>query len=625
MSKNINSNLIAPMKTNNKNIFFVLLGLILAVGIILSTMKVYVFYGDIKKVIVVKDELLEAVKTKETARIKITIDSTRDSVDKVKTDLGWLGYFSFLPGIHREVEIGRTMIAQAYYLLDSVDLAIRIVQDADLNLASKTIDLTSAEALKKIDLAITENKAEIIRLASVGDRLANLKIEKSRLRQTNELLAKIKDYVVYSQQAETIIGSSEDGLASFFGLRGEKKYLVLFENSDELRPGGGIISTYGLMTLKDGQVSNLFVDHVQNLGALYALPLELNPEPIQKTMRHQKNLYIYDANWLGDPNEWLQKIYTSWNEQKPSVDGVIVVSTKVLEDIVRQYEPMRISGFNQEFRAENVVASLDYYFDVEHDLYDFSKYKVLGPLVEQLIKNIKTSKPDQLKNILLSVKKRFQSRDLFVYTKDSSINDALEKNGIQNTLSVPQGDEFYPLGANLGSGKADGRLKRVLAMSVYAQDKQPFSMATIKQDYSAGKDDFRAGGYYGYLRFFLPLSSKLGVFDKFDLIEDENKIEAGRQVFSNYFSIATGEEKDLSITYALAKNVADDLERGKYSLTLRKQGGVEMPFEVKIYLPDGWKKPVIKATDGTTEFVKKQNEVVWKGRLTRDMRIEINR
>lgn len=608
-----------------KKIILVLLGFLLISSVSFFVLKIRAVYGEVQGVVTAKSELLSAINTKDIKRAQTAITATRGAIAKINADINSFRYFAIIPWVKREMIATKDIIMQTNYLLDSASLAIKIIDESGVDVISPNMDVTSAEALKKIDTAFVNNKPAIQKLAERGDKIIVNKIASSSFRKISSLHKQITGYSKIAQQVERLIITTEDGTATLLGLRGEKKYLLMFENSDELRPGGGLISTYGFITLKDGQTSNLFIDHVQNLKLFYTVPLELNPDPIQQTMRHQQNLFIYDANWLGDPNEWLDKIFRSWNTQRPPVDGIIVMSTKILEDVVRRYEPVRLSGTSDEFRADDIVASLDYNLDVQHGLYDFSKYKVLGPLVDELLKNIKSSNPTQLKEILVNVKKRFQSRDLLFYSKDMVVYDALKNNGIQNEITVPAGDEFYALGANLGSGKADGRMKRSLAMSVYVQEELPVTTAIITQDYTAGVDDFRAGGYYGYLRFFLTLGSMLGEFNKFNLVEDENVVEAGRQVFGNYFSVATGTKKDIGITYALAESVAKQIKAGNYSLTLRKQGGVEMPFEVKINIPDTWKNPVITTTDGVFQFDKKAIQVTWKGILNKDTQIEIKK
>lgn len=587
--------------------------------------QVFLIGRDVRRAQSLKAELVLALNQKKYSDLKRINQEARIAVFRLSSDLRLIKFGYYLPFLRNELTVANKTIDKIIFLIDSADVATKIMDDAGVDPFAGKTELLSAESLVKIDHSLVLHHDEIKQLALTGTKLSSSSLQKSRIATVRNLQNTLEQYFNVAVQAENLIASKEDGLATLVGLRGEKKYLLLFENADELRPGGGSISTYGLVTLKDGQTSNLVIDHVQHLYDLYVIPNENNPDPIQQTMRHQKKMYIYDANWLGDPNEWLEKIYRSWNAQKPPVDGVIVMSTKILEDIVRQYEPIKLPNTKEEFWAKDIVASLDYYFDVKHGIYDYSKYQALLPLVAELLQDVRGSSLEQIKNVLADVKERFFSRDLFVYSKDTAVMDVLKNIGIDNKISVPDGDEFYALVANLGSGKADGRMKRSLLMHVYAQKQQALSVATITQDYSAGVDDFRAGGYYGYLRYFLPIGSKSVEFENFDTVEDENNLEAGRQVFSNYFSVGTGKTKDLTFVYNLSERVINQINEGRYSLTLRKQGGVEMPFEVKINIPDDWKKPRITATGGTFETDSQQKMVTWKGALTKDLQIEIKK
>ena len=47
-----------------------------------------------------------------------------------------------------------------------------------------------------------------------------------------------------------------DLLTTALGLDNPQTYLVLSQNSDELRPSGGFLSTYGWLTISNGRVDN---------------------------------------------------------------------------------------------------------------------------------------------------------------------------------------------------------------------------------------------------------------------------------------------------------------------------------------------------------------------------------
>ena len=46
---------------------------------------------------------------------------------------------------------------------------------------------------------------------------------------------------------------------SFLGESYDRKYLVLFQNDTELRPTGGFIGTYGIVTVRDAKIKKIFI------------------------------------------------------------------------------------------------------------------------------------------------------------------------------------------------------------------------------------------------------------------------------------------------------------------------------------------------------------------------------
>lgn len=614
------------MKFGKKKFISLIVSILL---LVCASYLVFVFkniYEDYNSLVLLKERVEKINQDTPISVIEDTLKDGKTQINKTSSDLNRLHFLFFVTAFEREYDSVIGVLEQATYLLNAGDLAIGIIKKADIGNKFSEIDFANPETIKKIDNSLLSFKTEINKFSESGRIIITKKNPESRFESVKKIQNLVNSYTSNIAKGFRLVSDSEDGIATFLGLRGEKKYLLLIENSQELRPGGGLITTYGILDIINGQIKNLTIDHVQNLRLIYLLPYEQNPEAIQKTMRHQKDMYLYDANWNGDPEVWLEKMFTSWNKQKEKVDGLIVLNTKVLEDIVRQYEPLRLAGIKEDFHADDIVASLDQYFELENKNVVTEKYKILGPVVESIFQNITASKPQKIFAILGDIKKRFQARDIFVYMPDPAVRMALEKNGVHGKLPEVVGDEFYPLIANLGSGKADGYIKRYLTLDIFAQDPTvPVSRATIKHDYSSGQDVFRAGGYYGFLRVLLPLGSKIGSFDGFNLASDGADTDSKRQVYGNYFTVGTGKTKDISIAYALADSVAESLKKGSYLLTLRKQGGVEMPYIINFYLPDTWTHPEVFVTGGTYEFDRKSKKIIWRGEWLKDETIEIKK
>ncbi|MBI2190103.1 MAG: DUF4012 domain-containing protein, partial [Candidatus Levybacteria bacterium] len=88
-------------------------------------------------------------------------------------------------------------------------------------------------------------------------------------------------------------------LPSLLGDPEDKKYLVLFQNDNELRPTGGFITAYAIFRLEKGVV------HVDTSSDIYNLDNTLlnkpkAPEPILKYLPNVATLNLRDSNLSAD-------------------------------------------------------------------------------------------------------------------------------------------------------------------------------------------------------------------------------------------------------------------------------------------------------------------------------------
>src|SRR5690606_13675525 len=120
----------------------------------------------------------------------------------------------------------------------------------------------------------------VVRQISAGERIVELlRLGRSRFFTTTEHLAKARVQLDqmkyegispqallnvvtldnYEQQLREINNSAillPDALEIALGLDEEQSYLILSQNSDELRPSGGYLSTYGWITVRNGRITN---------------------------------------------------------------------------------------------------------------------------------------------------------------------------------------------------------------------------------------------------------------------------------------------------------------------------------------------------------------------------------
>ena len=135
----------------------------------------------------------------------------------------------------------------------------------------------------------------------------------------------------------------------------KKTYLLLFQNSAEIRPTGGFIGSYGLLTFEKGKLLDLDVQDI------YAADGQLQgfiqpPKPIEAFLG--KNTWFFrDSNW--DPDFTVSAARAEWFLNKTTgrnVDGVIAVNLPAVKLLLQATGPITLADFDQQVTSDNLLS-----------------------------------------------------------------------------------------------------------------------------------------------------------------------------------------------------------------------------------------------------------------------------
>ncbi|MBD3299893.1 MAG: DUF4012 domain-containing protein, partial [Candidatus Moranbacteria bacterium] len=170
------------------------------------------------------------------------------------------------------------------------------------------------------------------------------------------------------------------------------KYLVLFQNSMELRPGGGYIGSFAEIEIEDGKIKS---KQVYNTN-VYDLQIPNKPSPpfLISDKMLSTDWGLRDSNWALDFNQnakFFLKIYKLANPKK-NFDGVIAVTTKVLPFLIEQSGgPIKLEGIEGNFTPENVIEKLEYEVEVNYTNRGIAKdqrKEIINHLMTEIINRI---------------------------------------------------------------------------------------------------------------------------------------------------------------------------------------------------------------------------------------------
>jgi len=248
-------------------------------------------------------------------------------------------------------------------------------------------------------------------------------------------------------------------------------------------------------------------------------------------------------------------------------------------------------------------------------------YEILGKVLEQIMGKMQSTDIAQLEKVANTISDGVKARDIYVYVPSVEEKQILQDIG-QPNLSVPDGDEIVVIDSGLGSGKADAVMKRSMTVLVNAEEQNNVSSeVVVSYDFSNAKADYRTYPYNGYLRIGLPKAAVMSSMEGANTVTPVITEESGRKFYGNYVSVGLGRTQKVSLDYKPSSVVTGDLTKGNYSLTLRKQSGLTMPFEVRIMLPGKTQfKPEVS---GGTVYGDGKKEVIWRGTLDRDLQLRL--
>lgn len=414
-----------------------------------------------------------------------------------------------------------------------------------------------------------------------------------RILEIKENLPQVRAILTGSNEALKI-------LPLLLGTKERKTYLVTFQNSAELRPTGGFIGSYGLMTLEKGTLSDFEVQDVYFADG--QLRGHVEPPEKLKEFLGQAGWYLRDSNW--DPDFPRSALKASWFLEKETgrtVDGVVAINLGVAEKLLEVLGEIYLPDYEEKVNAKNFFERAQFHNEVGFFPGSTAKKDFLGAVSAQLFERIKTANQKDLAKVAIVLYQSLQKKDIMMTTNDLQVNKTINKLGwdggiesVKCTYSVNQGqsvkcfrDYLMMVEANVGINKANYFLERKVEVKtqISQQGKVTKNLLIFYQNNSQ-VEVFPGGKYKNYLRIYAPLGSSLvacKVGGQECLVKEE--VESDKKVFGFLVEVPVGERRRVEIDWKLPSA----FDQGQYHFLLQKQSGIkDDPLLMTFSYPDSW-------------------------------------
>jgi len=386
-------------------------------------------------------------------------------------------------------------------------------------------------------------------------------------------------------------------LPSLLGKDKPTTYLVLFQNNMELRPTGGFIGSFALLTFDSGRLADTSVSDV------YAADGQLKghvepPLPI-KDYLGEANWFLRDSNWDADfPVSAARAEWFLDKEMDKSVDGVVGVDLAVAKNFLSVLGPIGLSDFNMVIDEGNLYEKIQ--SEVEGNFFpgSYKKTNILTSLTRELMAQISNIPQGKYLDFARSLIKNLEERHIQVFVHNRRAQAAMAPMGVDGAVTQPTcsgncyADWLGMVEANVGVNKANYFLKRSALLEVSLAPTSIKRFLTLKLENDANPALGESGRYKTYLRLMIPKASEITGVETFSSNEKATltpEIEEirGRKEAGVLVEVLPQEKKD--ITFSWEEEVQLDFSgSGEYRLYWRKQAGTDSdPISVNYFLPQG--------------------------------------
>lgn len=551
------------------------------------------------------------------------------------------------------LDLGRGAGAIVEFQLSAIGMgekvagALAIIDDYAKLLESGIEISNSASSIGKVFEGKTVFPVQTVlaSMASYNKSLSDFEEIRINKQISNELIKKAEKYDSVFKIAYGINNS----IYSVINPAGARKYLILFQNNMELRPGGGFIGSYGVLDIDRGKITDFSIHDVYEADGQLKGHIE-PPYPVRRYLP-SAHLYLRDSNFdIEFTGSASSAALLFFIETGLKVDGVIGVDVSFVKELIGALGEINVPDYDQKVNEDNF-----YYITQSHVEKDFfpsstQKKDFLSSLYKALNNKLLEDSPSSYDKIALAISKAIIEKHVVfafsdkntqaIFTANNWSSDINDNRKTKNSIV----NDFIGINeANLGVNKANYFVTRSVKYEAQINtDGRVTSKASLnlKND----SDKWPGGDYKVYLRIITPQNSVITsieidgktqrqaqavtnpllyearTFRPPSGLEVERYDQSGKAVYGFLTTVAAGKSKEISVSYTHFRKVIPTSPQLNYSLEIFKQPGTGgYPFNFSLTYPKD-----LSPQEQFSDAILEDGRIVFTKTLTSDENIILN-
>jgi hypothetical protein len=265
-----------------------------------------------------------------------------------------------------------------------------------------------------------------------------------------ETLEHGKEQIALLDTLLTDLVNLEDLYLSFFGTE-PRTYLLVFQNYDEMRASGGFIGTYGSLKYENGAIKQLKIESIYNLDGSLTKQIAA-PGPFQPDI---KKWGMRDANWFADFPTSAKKLLEFYEMESETADGVIALTPKMFEDILKLIGPIEMSQYGVTLTSENFQEVVQTKTSIEYDKKLNQPKKFLDDFAPIMLNRLSNLGKEEWFTMFQMMKDNFLQKHVMVYSSNPDTQSKIAKLGFDGKIADAPHDYLAIFNSNHGGTKTD--------------------------------------------------------------------------------------------------------------------------------------------------------------------------
>ena len=560
------------IRKNTKKILVLIIAIFIIYGAWLAFGPIRYIYAASRNIPEAIEKIQEYIEDNDYISANIYINQTQDNIAVIRDNLKYLSFIKIIPG-----------------------LGDRLVQTEDILTDAQLICFNSSKIIESLsELGEVDKYSLLSNLSKYPDEIKNLTQSLNSLMNNFDLLSNVFKInnneaiknIGFVSKLLKIIQPVENYLLEILGYNKEQRYLLLFQNNTELRPTGGVIGTYGILEMKNGQMTNLFIDDIYHLDS--KVIGELNnevPAPLKKYLKVEE-WYLRDCNWNPDfPStaEDCLNLYQIESADEKEIDGIITLTPNVIAELFTIIGAQEVGGvlFESENFTSDLQKAVELYYQ-ERGATHWERKEIISSLAKVIIDSFQYLKLNDYQEVIDLLISGLEQKDILLYSNNASLQKVLSTANWSGEVLNIDHDYLMIVDSNLASFKSDQYLERSVHYQL-EKNSQDKLIVNLNLEYQhQGDFSWNSTRYRTYTRILVPEGSELievqGAMDN-DRSHQKGKIdvynENNKTIFGAFIAIEPGQSNSLSFKYQLPDYINKQINEKNYKIYFQKQPGIQ--------------------------------------------------